>query len=177
MLAAVAVAAFLAFAAQAQAATFTVGTTADTTGTLRESCRPVRVRCASCSTTENALSRQQPGGHDHRPRRVYSLTNGELSDRAEPEHRRRGRTHDRRSSNRPSAANARVFDIHPNGFTPTVTISGLDDVVREGDLNFDQREFGGNIRNEGTLTLSEDLIDLGETTGGSGPASRTSAAR
>ena len=55
-----------------------------------------------------------------------------------------------------------------------MTISGLSMVF--GRRNSSNGEFGGNILNEGTLTLSEDLIDLGETTGGSGPASRTTAA-
>ena len=48
-----------------------------------------------------------------------------------------------------------------NGFRPTVTISGLE--IGFGTANSTNSFFGGNIWNQGTLTLSEDLITQGKT--------------
>jgi hypothetical protein len=66
---------------------------------------------------------------------------------------------------------SRVFAIlgNPNsGFTPTVTISGLDMYFDKADSTSTPQYFGGNIVKEGTLTLSEDFVEDGTTTSGSG---------
>ena len=47
---------------------------------------------------------------------------------------------------------ARVLDIQKNGFTPTVTISGLEMSLGKADPTSTIGNFGGNILNEGTLT-------------------------
>ena len=67
-----------------------------------------------------------------------------------------------------SGASARVFDIQPNGSAvPTVTISGLTIEFGRTDSTTNTAS-GGNVLNAGNLTLSEDQIQLGQSTGGGG---------
>ena len=64
---------------------------------------------------------------------------------------------------------SRVFDIQRkanSGVTPTVVISGL--AMAFGKADSTNGYFGGDVRNQGILTLSEDLIEDGSTTSGSG---------
>jgi hypothetical protein len=68
-----------------------------------------------------------------------------------------------------TSATSRVFAIQKNGnlnLTPTVTISGL--AMFYGKADSTNNFFGGDIRNQGILTLSEDEIAQGSTTSGSG---------
>ncbi len=61
-----------------------------------------------------------------------------------------------------------MFDVQvpEGGATPTVTISGLD--IFGGFANSNNGSFGGDVRNQATLTLTEDSIEDGETQNGSG---------
>ena len=64
-----------------------------------------------------------------------------------------------------TTANARAFDIQPG---VTAMISGLEAEFGKTTANSTNGNFGGNVLNRGTLTLSEDWVVLGQTTGGSG---------
>ncbi len=64
-----------------------------------------------------------------------------------------------------AAADARVFDVLPG---VTATISGLDMIFGKTTRSRRTANLGGNVLNRGTLTLSEDFIELGQTTGGIG---------
>jgi CSLREA domain-containing protein len=156
----------IAFATKAQAATFTVNTTADNS--------PVAGECAGvagdCSLRQaiNKANGSTPPTTIFVPANSYSLINGQLTitqsvtiagDSARTT----------RISHNTATATARVFGIQANaktGFVPTVTISGLD--IEFGVADSTNGFLGGNIINQGNLTLSEDLITEGNTSGGSG---------
>ena len=161
----VVVVAFLTLAVQAQAATFTVGTTADTTGTCAN---PAAGTCSlrQLLTTENARPANSPADTIIVPAGSYSLSNGELL--VEQNLIITGAGARTTTIEQQSGSGTRVFDIHPNGFTPTVTISGLEMLFGGTTSSSTNGNVGGNVLNEGTLTLSEDFIHNGETTGGSG---------
>jgi hypothetical protein len=150
-------AAFLAFAAQAEAATFTVGTTADTGG------------CASPPSGSTCTLRQlvnsvPAGSTIVVPANAYTLTAGELSIAQNMTIAGAG-ARVTEVEQQTSAANARIFDVQPG---VTATISGLEMIFGKATSTSAVGNFGGNVLNRGTLTLSEDAIELGETTGGSG---------
>jgi hypothetical protein len=67
-----------------------------------------------------------------------------------------------------SSMGDRVFDIAAvsGGLTPTVSISGIE--VAGGDANPSNQYFGGDIRNAGVLTLSDDWITNGFACSGGG---------
>jgi hypothetical protein len=68
-----------------------------------------------------------------------------------------------------TSATSRVFDIQKNaslGLTPSVVISGVSMFFGKADST--NGFFGGDVRNAGNLTLSEDQISNGTTTSGSG---------
>ena len=156
LLAALLVAGLLGFAAQAQAATFTVGLPSDSGG------------CASPPTgtcTLRQLVNSVPAGSTIVvPAGLYSLTGGELLINQDLTITGAGaRTTD--IEHDPSSGTARVFDIQRNpstGLAPNVSISGVETSFGTTTSS------GGNILNQGNLTLSEVLIDEGQTTGGSG---------
>ena len=152
--------------AQAQAATFTVGNVNDTT--------------TACGTFPNGCSLRQliasvPGGSTISvpdTLGTYVLTQGELLITKNLVIAGAGARTTMVEQNPPiSSPTARVFDIQrdpASGIAPTVTISGLDIFFGKADSTTINGDAGGNILNEGTLTLSDDQITNGQTTGGEG---------
>ena len=156
-----------ALAASAQAATFTVGSTSDTTPG------------AACATFPTGCSLRQLIEHEDTagtndtilvPSGSYSLTNGQLNLTQNMTIAGAG-ARTTSIAQQTTTPTSRVFAIlgNPNsGFTPTVTISRLDMYFGKADSTSTPQYFGGNIVNEGTLTLSEDFVEDGTTTSGSG---------
>ena len=141
--------AFAAFAAQAQAATFTVGATDDGAGCASP---PSGTTC----TLRQLVNNVPAGSTIIVPANTYSLTNGELSIAQNMTIQGAGaRTTE--IDQQTSAANARIFDVQPG---VTATISGLDTIFGKTTSTSTNGNFGGNILNRGTLTLSEDWIEL-----------------
>jgi hypothetical protein len=155
------------FATSAHAATYTVGTMSDSTGTCQS---PSNGTCSlrQLIDYENALPSTPsppdtiavPAGYD------IDLQNGSL-------------TITRSMSIVGAGANSstvlqgsdtpdRVFFIHAlqAGAVPTVTIAGL--WIADGNANANNGYYGGNVENQGNLTLSGDTIIGGSTTSGSG---------
>ena len=147
----------LVFAAQAQAATFTVGATDDAND------------CASPPSGNNCTLRQLvtsvPAGSTIAvPAGSYTLTAGELSIAQNMTIVGAGaRTTE--IAQQTNTANARIFDVQSG---VTTTISGLDLIFGKTMSGSTNGNVGGNVLNRGTLTLSEDFIELGQTTGGLG---------
>ncbi len=154
-------------AAQARAATYTVGTTADNAGT----CVPTSTSCSlrQLIDYEDALaSTPSPADVIVVPAGSYTLSNGPLvidqSVAIDGAGARQTNIYQQTTS-----ATSRVFDIQLNaqlGLTPTVTIAGLATFFGAADSS--NGFFGGDIRNRGNLTLSGDLIANGNTNSGSG---------
>jgi hypothetical protein len=157
------------FASTAQAATYTVGTMNDTTGTCPSP------GGGSCSLRqlidyENGLASSSPAdtivvpsGYD------IDLQNGSLpvTHSVSIVGPGVGSGEVFQGSSTPD----RVFDIEdtgslPNVTVPNVTISGLS--IADGNASVSNGYFGGDIENQGTLTLSQDEITNGSTTAGSG---------
>ncbi len=154
-------------AAAARAATYTVRTTEDTTGNCAN---PETETCSlrQLITHENNLpTTPNPPDNIVVPANFYSLTNGPLTiDRSVSIVGDGART---TNVDQFSTTPDRVFVIEPNLRTrvvPTVVISGLE--IGFGTSNESNNFFGGDILNEGTLTLSEDVITQGKTVSGSG---------
>ena len=156
------------FAASAHAATYTVATTADNTGT----CVPISGGCSlrQLIDYENGLASTTPGDTIVIPANDdIDLQNGSLPI-----------THsvsivgpgaDMAEVFQGSSSPDRVFDVEatgalPNVTVPNVTISGL--WIADGNANANNGFFGGDIENQGNLTLSGDTIIGGSTTAGSG---------
>ena len=165
----------LAFAAQAQAATYQVGTTADTTAG------------ATCSGFPSGCSLRQLIEHENAvgtndtivvPAGSYTLTNGQLAITQNTTIAGAG-ARTTSVTQQTTSATSRVFAIQAapaSGLEPTaVTISGL--TISGGMADSSNNFFGGNVLNQGTLTLSEDSIEHGMTSFGSGQGSPTTAAR
>jgi hypothetical protein len=151
-------------AASAQAATYTVGTTADSTGT-----------CASPSSGQCSLRQliayengrttaPSPSDTIVVPAGTYDLTSGPLTITQSLNIVGAGArsTHVAQTSTTPD----RVFDIQGSGGSPTVGIAGL--TISGGTANSSNGYFGGDVRNQGVLTLTEDWITGGATSFGSG---------
>jgi len=157
----------IAFAAPAQAATYTVGTVNDTTGTCQA---PSSGTCSlrQLIDYENALPTTPspvdtiviPANYD------IDLQSGALTITQSVSIAGGGAntTEVFQGSESPD----RVFDIQipEGGSVPTVNISGLS--IADGTANANNGYFGGDIRNQGTLTLSEDVIASGLASAGSG---------
>ena len=160
LIAALALAAPLGFAVQAQAATFTVGTTSD----AATSCANPSSGTCSLRTLIGSVPAGSTIDVPANAANPYTLTQGELLIEQDLTIVGAGaRTTNIEHS--PSSATARVFDIQRNpnsGIAPNVSISGVE--VSFGTTT----SSGGNILNQGNLTLSEVLIDEGQTSGGSG---------
>ena len=166
-----ALAATAALAASARAATYKVGTLEDLTGTCQE---PASGTCSlrQLITYENSIA-ETPNPPDTidvpAPEGVayYDLANGPLTIFKSVSIVGAGArvvTIFQESS----PAN-RVFFVEPNPrskVVPTVTISGLS--MAFGHADEGNGYFGGDIRNEATLTLSEDDITNGTAESGSG---------
>ncbi len=163
----------VAFAAQARAATYQVGITNDATGTCTV---PSSGKCSlrQLITYENGLSSTpNPADTIVLPAGSYDLTNGALGIQQSLTISGAGaRTTHIFQETQPQAGGAtafRVFDVLGNpkvNANPAVTISGLDMAFGKADST--NGFFGGDVRNQATLTLSEDLIEDGSTTSGSG---------
>jgi hypothetical protein len=153
------------FVEQADAATFTVGTNSDPRG----SCTPTS--SSSCSLRqiinyENGLATTpNPVDEIVVPADSYSLTNGALVVNQSVIIAGAGA----RTTNiyqQTTSATSRVFDISASIPAHVVTISGLS--VFFGKADSTNGSYGGDIRNQGTLSLSNDQIANGSTTAGSG---------
>ena len=157
---------------QANAATFTVGTTSDTSN----SCNPTVSSCSlrEIITYENGLATTpNPVDTIIVPAGSYDLTLGALTIKQSLSIVGAGaRT---TPIDQTSSTADRVFDIQvptdptsglQSGPPPSVLIAGLD--IAFGTANSGNGFFGGNIRNQGTLTLSDDAVTNGTATSGSG---------
>jgi hypothetical protein len=161
------------FVEQADAATFTVGTNSDPAG----SCTPTS--SSSCSLRqiinyENGLATTpNPVDTIVVPTGSYGLSLGALTIKQSLSIAGAGaRT---TFINQFSSTADRVFDILvptdpttglQSGPPPTVVISGLD--IAFGTADSANNFFGGDIRNQGTLTLTQDAVTNGTATSGSG---------
>jgi hypothetical protein len=162
LLAVLSVTALLGFAVQAQAASFTVGSAADTNV------------CPSPPAGNNCTLRQLinsvPAGSTivvPDTLGTYMLSAGELLIEQNLTIVGAGA----RTTTIEQTGAARVFDIQRNpntGIAPTVSISGVEMFFGKTTSTSINGNAGGNILNEGNLTLSEDWIHNGQTTGGSG---------
>ena len=177
VIAALSLAALLGFAVQAQAATFTVGTTRTRTWHLP---KPSGRNCSLRQLIRENTVREQRRRHDRRPGECQSLQlNGsELliqQNLTIVGAGARTTTIEQTAARRPVPACSTSSRTRTR-LRPTVTISGLTiEFIRPDRL--DKRRSGGNILNAGNLTLSEDEIHLGQTTAGRAAASPTRAAR
>jgi hypothetical protein len=160
-----------ALAASADAATYTVGTREDLTGTCEV---PTSGTCSlrQLIAYENSLL-ETPSPPDTidvpAPEGVafYDLANGPLTIYKSVSIVGAGAR--RVNIDQESDTANRVFFVEPdprNKVVPTVTISGLS--MAFGNANANNGYFGGDIRNEATLTLSEDDITNGTAESGSG---------
>ncbi len=158
-------------AASSQAATYTVGTLEDRTGTCEV---PASGSCSlrQLIDYENSLL-ETPNPPDTidvpAPEGVafYDLTNGPLTIYKSVSIVGAGA----RAVNiyQESSTANRVFLVEPNPrnkTVPTVTISGL--AIALGTANANNGYYGGDLRNEATLTLNEDAITNGTAESGSG---------
>ena len=165
LLAALSLAALLGLAGQAQAATFTVGTPTDTAAGACPN--PAAGNCSlrQLILFENSRPANSPADTIIVPAGAYDLSNGPLLIQQNVNVAGEGaRTTEILQF---TQGGARVFDVQKNGtFVPMVTLSGLS--IQFGTANSANGFFGGDIRNAGTLTLSEDEISNGSTTSGSG---------
>lgn len=153
-------------ASAASAATYTVGTTSDNTGTCANPAG------GTCSLRQLIAYENAAGTNDTIvvPAGSYSLTNGQLNITQNMTIAGAG-ARVTSIAQQTMTPTSRVFAIlgNPNtDFTPTVTISGLDMFFGKADSTSTPQFFGGNVVNEGTLTLSEDFVEDGTTTSGSG---------
>jgi len=165
---AVAVAAALLAPAAADAATYTVGTTTDVGGTCPTP------SSGTCSLRQLILyedgltSIPNPTDTIVVPAGIYQLTLGQLLVNESVNITGAGaRTTE--IAQETTSGTARVFSIVGNpkvNARPTVVISGL--AMAFGKADSTNGFFGGDVLNEANLTLSEDLIEDGQTTSGSG---------
>ncbi len=161
------------FAATAQAATYTVGVTSDSTGTCSA---PSSGKCSlrQLINYENGLtSIPNPTDTIVVPTGGYFLSNGQLRITENVNIAGAGAQSveiDQDTQAQAGGATAfRVFDIAGNAKVnadPTVTISGV--TIALGRADSSNGFYGGNVLNQANLTLSEDAIEDGGTTSGSG---------
>jgi hypothetical protein len=160
-------------AATAQAATYTVGTREDLTGTCEV---PTSGTCSlrQLITYENNLL-ETPNPPDTidvpapEGEAFYDLSGGPLTIFKSVSIAGAGARKVSIDQESESETASRVFLVEPdprNKIVPTVTISGVSMVF--GRANASNGYYGGDIRNEATLTLSEDDITDGTAEEGSG---------
>ena len=160
---------FVAFWSSAEAATYTVGTTGDPAGACTSA------RCSLRQLIAKVHATPFPPDTITVPRGTYTLNPGlgalVVTDNVSIVGAGANRTTiampvplDR------SLQGSRVFDIQVpmGGATPTVAISGV--TVTGGTAHSGTEFFGGNIRNAGTLTLTDDWITNGSAYSGGGIA-------
>jgi hypothetical protein len=159
-------------AATAQAATYTVGTLSDVTGTCAN---PAGGTCSlrQLINYENALpATPNPPDAIVVPGGKYDLTNGELLITQSLAIAGAGA----RTTNMDvpvGVSPARVFNITipKGGSTPRVVISGLE--ISGGTANESNGFFGGDVHNTAQLVLSEDWITGGTASSGGGISNDT----
>ncbi len=160
-------------AASAQAATYKVGTLEDLTGTCQE---PASGTCSlrQLISYENSLL-ETPSPPDTidvpapEGEAFYDLVNGPLTIFKSVSIVGAGARKVNIDQESESETASRVFLVEPdprNKIVPTVTISGVSMVF--GRANASNGYYGGDIRNEATLTLNEDDITDGTAEEGSG---------
>ncbi len=155
-------------AAQARAATYTVGTTTDPVGAA---CTPSSGQCSlrELIAYENSLTTApNPPDTIVVPAGGYDLTNGQLTISQSMNITGAG-AQLTDIYQETTSATSRVFSLQPNpkiNPNPNVVISGLSMFFGKADST--NGYFGGDVLNRGTLTLSEDEIADGETNSGSG---------
>jgi hypothetical protein len=156
-----------AFAAPSRAATYTAGITQDTTGVCAD---PAGGKCSlrQLVNYENSLkTTPSPTDTIQVPAGFYGLSNGALSISQSVSIVGAGaRT---TTVDQLSSTPDRDFDIQsttPGGTIPTVSITGF--TIENGTANANNGSRGGNVRNQGNLTLSEDWIFLGTAGSGGG---------
>jgi hypothetical protein len=154
------------FVAQARAATFTVGTTQDSTAA---GCVPASGTCSLRQLIgyENGLTAApSPSDTIAVPAGSYALTNGALAIQQSVSIGGAGArvVTVEQSSSTPD----RVFDVQltAGGGVPTVSISGM--AIEFGTANSNNGFFGGDVRSRGDLTLSEDWVTSGNASSGGG---------
>jgi hypothetical protein len=166
-------AATAALAASADAATYTVGTREDVAGTCEV---PTSGTCSLrqlIAYENNLLETPNPPDTIDVPapegEAFYDLVNGPLTIFKSVSIVGAGARRVNIDQESESETASRVFLVEPdprNKVVPTVAISGVSMVF--GDANASNGYYGGDIRNEATLTLSEDNITNGTAEEGSG---------
>jgi hypothetical protein len=157
----------LVFAAQAQAAVFTVNTTADNTPVATE-CQGAPSDCSLRQAIDNANAANSASTIVVPPG-FYVLSNGVLAiskNLSIVGAGARSTVIDQFSNPRTRAFDIQIPPSAGPPIRPTVTISGLE--IEGGKADSSNNFYGGDIRNQGNLTLSEDWITGGTTTSGSG---------
>ncbi len=154
-------------ASSAQAATYTVGTTSDTTPGV--ACAPASDKCSlrQLIEYEDELAPSPPDVIVV-PSGTYELKEGPLTI-TQPLVIVGAGARTTTVDVSPNAAPQRVFDIQaPVSREPTVGIAGLE--IAEGTADADESygEFGGDVLNTGSLLLSEDWITGGTASYGGG---------
>ncbi len=145
------------FGAEASAATFTVGTTADPSG----SCDPTVSACSLRQIIGFVDTAPSPGSTIVVPSGTYDLTQGTALDISQSLTIEGAGARTTTVAQRVPASD-RVFDVqNPTGAQPTVVISGL--AIAGGTAGTGD---GGNVLNAGDLTLSEDWITGGSAASG-----------
>ena len=156
--------------AEAQAATYTVGTTGDPTG----SCALTASTCSlrQLINDENALNpAPNPADTIMVPAGIYSLTEGQLTVRQSLTIAGAG-AETTQIDQEDTQATARVFEIMGNpkiNPDPTVVISGM--AMAFGKADSTNGSQGGDVQNQANLTLSEDLIEDATASGTGGGVS------
>jgi hypothetical protein len=160
----VALAATAGFTASAQAATYTVGTTEDRLGV----CAPASGTCSLRQLIQyenNLASPPSPSDVIVVPSGKYVLTNGEVG--IVQSLAIIGAGAGTTQMDEPEGTEARVFDVKVPGTSKVeVFISGLE--ISGGTANTGNGSFGGDVRNAGSLLLSEDWITNGTAESGGG---------
>jgi hypothetical protein len=162
-----------ALAASAEAATYTVGTREDLTGTCEV---PTSGTCSLrqlIAYENNLLETPNPPDTIDVPApegvAYYDLVSGPLTIYKSVSIVGAGARRVNIDQESESETASRVFLVEPdprNKVVPTVTIAGVSMVF--GHANASNGYYGGDIRNEATLTLSEDAITNGTAEEGSG---------
>ncbi len=157
-------------ASSAQAATYTVGTTSDTVPGV--ACEPASGKCSLRQLVEyeNGLTAPSPPDVIVVPSGTYELTNGTLSiAQALVIVGAGARTTIVDMSLSAYPERQRVFDTQNPGES-AIGIFGLEikGGIADADSNEIDGDFGGDIRNKGSLVLSEDWITEGTASAGGG---------
>lgn len=154
----------------AQAATYTVGTTTDTS-TIACSSDP----CSLRGLIAQVHAHPSPPDVIDVPAGTYVLNPGLGALLVDHDISIVGAGADKTTIEMPTpvdrtTAGERVFDVGPptGGLTPTVVLSGLE--VTGGTANNVNGDFGGDIRSTSTLTLTDDWITGGFACSGGGVA-------